>query len=134
MTDFTDWPDAERVVADLLSPLGTVGTETPQALQSSLPYFRVGRTGGSDNGVTDSAFIAVAAFAGSADDAKRAAGQARQTLVRKPSEGGPEKSTAHGRLDSITTASGPLMTPPTDSDNLRLCAATYQVTMRKAST
>lgn len=127
------WPDAERAVGDLLASLGTCGRETPETLQSALPYLRITRTGGTDDGVTDTAHVSVDVFAASADDAKAAAEQARQILIRPVSDGGTARDTAHGRIDLITTDSGPFLLPPTDSDNLRLAAASYAVTMRKGT-
>jgi hypothetical protein len=45
--------DAELAVCDLLAGLGTAGTDTRPSLQGTLPYLRVTRTGGSDDGITD---------------------------------------------------------------------------------
>lgn len=125
MTDLPDWPDAERAVCDFLSPLGTCGTETPKALQSTLPYLRVTRTGGSSDRITDRASISVDVFAASADQAKAVAGQARQMLVTQL-----PASTDHGVIDWATVQSAPAVVPPTDSDNLRLAVASYQVSTR----
>jgi hypothetical protein len=123
-----DWPDAERAVGDFLSVLGTTGSETPAALQSSLPYLRITRTGGSDDHrVTDTASISVDVFAADAGTAKSVAGQARQMLLtRLPA------ATDHGVIDWAVTQAGPATLPPTDSDSLRLAVASYAVSMRYA--
>lgn len=136
MTDFADWPDAARAVGDLLAPLvaaGSVGGETPAALQSLVPFIRVTQSSSTDDGVTERAHLTVAVFAADATAARALAGQVRQTLIRPVSQGGPGRGTAHGRLDLITADSGPVLLPPTDSDNLRQAVAGYTVTSRKES-
>lgn len=121
-----DWPDVERAVGDFLAPLGATGSETPQALQSQVPYLRIGRTGGADDRTTDRANVSIDVFAADADTARQVAGQVRQMLLLKL-----PAVTAHGVIDWASTNSAPFMTPPTDSDNLRLCAANYTVSMRR---
>lgn len=125
MTDLPDWPDAERAVCDFLAPLGTCGTETPKTLQSALPYLRVMRTGGTSDRITDHAGISVDVFAANADQAKAVAGQARQMLITQL-----PASTDHGVIDWAIVQAGPAPVPPTDSNNLRLAVASYQVSTR----
>lgn len=125
------FPDVAHALCDLLADLGTCGTETPKALQSSLPYIRVTRTGGADDLVTDKANVSVDVFAANADDAKSVAEQARQRLTLGPFLAGLEYRTAHGRIDKARTAVAPQLLPPTDSDNLRLAVASYQIEMRR---
>lgn len=125
------FPDAERAVCDLLGDLGTCGTETPKALQSELPYIRVTRTGGSDDLVTDAANISVDVFAASLDDAKAAAEACRQRLILGPYRSDASFVTDHGRIDKARTLSAPLPLAPTDSDNLRMVVASYQVSTRR---
>jgi len=121
------FPDVELMLCDLLSGIGTTGTETPQALESEVPYIRVTRTGdaGSDR-ITDRALVSVAVFAANATDAKAAAAQARQLLVT-----GLPAQTAHGLIDWAWADSGPSLLPPTDSDNLRLVVSGYTVMTRR---
>lgn len=125
------WPDAERAVCDLLSSLGTTGTETPQALQSEVPYIRVTRTGGSDDLITDNANISVDVFAADASTAKSVAEACRQRLVRGPYRSDASFVTDHGIIDRARTLSAPLSLPPTDSDNLRLAVASYEISVRR---
>jgi hypothetical protein len=127
------YPDAERALGDLLADLGTTGSETPSTLQSDLPYIRLTRTGGSDDLVTDTSTVSVDVFAASADDAKATAEQIRQRLTWGPFISDVPFNTAHGLIDRARTNVGPFMLAPTDSDNLRLCAASYIVSMRRAS-
>jgi hypothetical protein len=127
VTVHAPYPDVERVLADLLSAYGTCGTETPQNLQSEVPYIRLTRTGdaGSDR-VTDRATVSIDVFAANADDAKNAAGQIRQLLLW-----GLPAETDHGQLDWGRLNTGPSLLPPTDSDNLRLVTSGYTVSMRR---
>ena len=118
--------DAERATGDLLSSLGTTGSETPLTLQSSVPYIRLTRTGGADDRITDTATVSVDVFAPDAGTAKSVAEQVRALLLA--AEGAP---TAHGVIDSARTVTGPFVTPATDTDNLRLAAASYRITMRR---
>jgi hypothetical protein len=127
----TPFPDAERAVCDLLSSLGTTGTETPAALQSEVPYIRVTRTGGSDDEVTDTATVSVDVFAADADTAKATAEQVRQRLILGPFSSDASFITDHGRIDRARTLAGPQVLPPTDSDNLRLAVASYSITLRR---
>lgn len=131
MTTLTPFPDVTRAVCDLLGDLGTTGTETPADLQSEVPYIRVTRTGGADDLVTDTATVSVDVFAASASDAKDTAEQARQRLILGPFGTGTPFVTDHGRIDRARTVTAPQALPPTDTDNLRLVVATYQVQMRR---
>jgi hypothetical protein len=125
------FPDAERAVCDLLGDLGTCGSETPKALQSELPYIRVNRTGGSDDLVTDTANVSVDVFAASLDDAKRVAEACRQRFILGPYRSDASFRTDHGQIDKAKTLSAPLPIPPTDSDNLRLVTASYEISVRR---
>lgn len=129
MTVPDPYPDVERVLADLLAGFGTCGSETPQSLESEVPYIRLTRTGdaGSDR-VTDRATVRVDVFAADLDDAKDTAGQIRQLILF----GLPAKG-AHGQLDWGRLNTGPSALPPTDSDNLRLVTAGYTVSMRRTA-
>lgn len=121
------YSDTERAVCDVLAGITATGTETPVALQSEASYLRVTRTGGADDGITDTADVSVDAFAPDADTAKAVAEQARQLLL-----GGLPASTPHGTVDQARIAVWTGMTPASDTDNLRLCAASYTVTMRRS--
>jgi hypothetical protein len=124
------FPDAEGAVIGLLAGLvadGSIGSETPEDLESAAPFIRVTRTGGGDDMVTDTATVSVDVFAASGDDARSVAEQARATLTLPVSMGGVPK----GSIDRAVTVTGPASLPPTDSDNLRLVVASYRVSMRR---
>lgn len=125
------WPDAELAICDLLEPVARTGTETRPSLEwTLLPYIRVTRTGGSDDGITDTASISVDVFARDRTQAKATAEQARQVLIGSTTTP-PARATAHGVIDRVTTITGPAPLPPTDSGNLRMVVASYRVSMRR---
>lgn len=125
------WPDVELALCDLLGALGTCGTETLRSLASTLPYIRVTRTGGADDLVTDTATVSIDVFAVNAGDARTTAERVRQRLVFGPFRSGGGFATAHGLIDRVTTVSGPVRLPPTNSGSLRMVVASYSVTMRR---
>jgi hypothetical protein len=128
LTTLPPFPDVERAVCDLLADLGATGTETRPGM--SLPYIRVTRTGGTGDLITDLADVEVAVWAEDATEAKSVAELVRQRLIGGPYRGA-SFATSHGKIDHAETTSGPVSLPPTDSDNLRLVTASYQVTMRR---
>lgn len=125
------WPDVERAVCDLLAALGTCGLDTRPSLQATLPYLRVTRTGGSDDGITDAATVSVDVFAPGASLAKQVAEQARQLLIGGSPGALPARATGHGVVDRVITVTGPVRLPPTDSGGLRMVVASYRVSMRR---
>jgi hypothetical protein len=119
------FPDVERAVGDLVGDLGTAGSETSITLQSSLPYIRIRRLGGSDDRVTDAARVDVHVYDTNATDAKAIAGQIRQRLISGPSV------TTHGIIDRAWTEVGPQMIPADDTADIRQVVATYRISMRR---
>lgn len=133
MADFAPFPDPERAVGDLLGSLaaGGTGNKTYTSLQDGpLPYIRLNRTGGSDDGVTDESVISVGVFAPDTDTAKSVADLARQRLTCGPFAGTSFR-TDHGRIDRALTELAPMSVPTTDSANLALVTASYRITMRR---
>jgi hypothetical protein len=124
MTALSAFPDVERVLGDLFSDLGTIGSETDIDLQSSLPFIRVRRIGGTDNRVTDATRVDVDVYATDATSAKTLTELIRQRLISGPS------ATAHGVIDRAWTESGP-QTAPTDDQNIRRVIATYRISLRR---
>lgn len=119
------FPDVERAVGDLVGDLGTAGSETNITLQSTLPYIRVRRLGGSDNRVTDAARVDVHVYDKDATAAKVIAEQVRQRLISGPS------TTTHGVIDRAWTEVGPQTIPADDTANIRQVVATYRISMRR---
>lgn len=125
------WPDAELAMCELLEELGTTGTETLPDLATTLPYIRITRTGGTDDGVTDVSTVSVDVFAASATQAKSLADKCRSLLVGSGLGTPPARQTGNGTVDRVTTISGPVRLPPTNSGSLRMVVASYRVSMRR---
>lgn len=130
--DLTVYPDVAHAVCDLLRSLVTgADTETPADLQEQLPWIRVTRTGGQSDRVTDVASVVVDVFASGATEALGIARQVLQRLIRGPFLSDVSFRTAHGQVDRARVTVGPALLPPTDSDNLRLVTASYNISVRR---
>lgn len=126
------FPDVAHAVCDLVRDLATgADIETPENLQSVVPWIRVTRTGGSSDLVTDRAPVVVDVIAENATDAWTIAEQVRQRLTLGPFRSDVSFRTDHGQVDLARVSVGPQLIPPTDSDNLRLVSASYNVSMRR---
>lgn len=119
------FPDVERAVGDLVTGLGTPGSETNITLQSTLPYIRVRRLGGSDDRFTDAARVDVHVYDTDATTAKSISEQIRQRLISGPSV------TTHGVIDRAWTEVGPQTIPADDTADIRQVVATYRISMRR---
>lgn len=126
------FPDVAHAVCDLLRSLANgVDIETPEDLESQVPWIRVTVTGGQSDLVTDVAPVVVDVFAGGATEASSIAEHARQRLILGPFRSDVSFRTDHGQIDRARVAVGPQLLPPTDSDNLRLVTASYTISMRR---
>ncbi len=114
-----------RVVAAVVADLGTTGGETSTTLQDDLPFIRVRRIGGTDNGVTDIARIDVRVYDGDLSDAEELSETVRQRLISKP------HATIHGVLDRASTEVGPQEVPGPAPDHYRVVSTTYRVSVRR---
>jgi hypothetical protein len=119
------FPKAARIVAALLTDLGTTGGETSTTLQDDLPFIRVRRIGGTDDRVTDVARVDVRVYAVSLSDAEDLSETIRQRLISEPS------TTVHGVLDRASTEVGPQEVPGPDPDHYRVVSTTYRVSVRR---
>lgn len=125
MPVLASWPLAARVVAEVLDDLGTTGGETTANLKNELPFIRVRRIGGSDDGVTDVARVDVRVYDVDLGDAEDGAETIRQRLISGPA------ATSHGVLDRARTEAGPIEVPGPDPENYRIVSATYRVSVRR---
>jgi hypothetical protein len=125
MTVLAAFPDVERAVGDLVAGLGTAGSETNITLQSTLPYIRIRRLGGSDDRVTDAARVDVHVYDTNATSAKEISEEIRQLLISGPSV------TGHGIIDRAWTEIGPQTIPADDTADIRQVVATYRISMRR---
>lgn len=119
------FPKAARIVAALLTDLGTTGGETSTTLQDDLPFIRVRRIGGTDDRVTDVARVDVRVYAVNLSDAEDLSETIRQRLISRPS------ATVHGVLDRAVTEVGPQEVPGPDPDHYRVVSTTYRVSVRR---
>jgi hypothetical protein len=113
------------VVAAVVADLGTTGGETSTTLQGDLPFIRVRRIGGTDNGVTDIARVDVRVYDADLSDAENLSEAIRQRLISKP------YATVHGVLDRALTEVGPQEVPGPDPDHYRVVSTTYRVSVRR---
>jgi len=128
----TGFPDIPHAVCDLLASLANgADIETPADLQSQVPWIRVTRTGGQSDLITDTASLVVDVFASGATEGATIAEKIRQRLITGPFRSDVSFRTNHGQVDRAFCSVGPTLLPPTDSDNLRLVTASYNVSMRR---
>lgn len=122
------FPDVERALLDLIAPLlgsaEQTGTETPADLQQRLPFGRVTRVGGPDDGISDRAVVDVDVFAATRSQAYDIAESVRQLLLAAP------HAVAGVVLDSVGTIVGPRELPWAD-ENVRRWSATYRAVARR---
>lgn len=119
------FPDVEKVVTDLLDPLapGSVYTEFPADFAA--PAIRVQRTGGSDNGITDSPFVEVMSVGRSRAEAWELDGAVRQYVL---ASGGTIVSGV--LVDSARTMTPPQQMPDPRT-NVRVVSSSYRMGFRR---
>lgn len=128
------YPDVETVVQDMLADLvggaSHVGSETPADLQQRLPFLRVTRFGGGDDGFTDAADIDVDCYGSRRSTTQHLAEQVRERLTR----GSHLVVSGEVRvvLDSVLTIAGPVQPPAGPDDTVRRFTASYSVRARRA--
>jgi len=115
--------DTEAAVVALLADF-TPGTRTPVDLRDRLPYVRIYRIGGTDDGVTDAAQVAIDVFGVTRAEAWQVARTVQATMLDRP------HATSAGVVDRVRTATGPTEAPYTDT-TIRLVTATYEVQTRR---
>lgn len=128
------FPDAETavqdIIADLVGGVEHVGSETPNDLQQRLPFARVTRIGGGDDGVTDTAELDVDVYG-----TRRTATWMLAEAVRERLLAGPHALTVDGIAvvcDRVSTITGPFQPPGGDDDTVRRFAASYSARFRRA--
>jgi hypothetical protein len=130
MTDRSPFPDIVAVLRNVLVDLvgddcERIGTATPSTLQTSMPFIRVQRFGGADDGFTDAPLVAIDAFAADRDTAWALAEAIRQRLLTGP------HTVAGGTIDNGTTATAPNEVPWSDDQTIWRFTASYRVTARR---
>ena len=124
------FPDTERALAHLLADLAGgldhVGTETPANLGDRLPYIRVRRFGGTDDGLTDLAIVDIDSFADTRTASVDLAEAIRDRLLA-----GPHHVTG-AVIDRVVTSTAPREIP-WSGDAVRRWAATYRAAARRTT-
>lgn len=126
------FPDLELALLDHLADLvggdEHTGNETPDDLQGRLPFLRVTRIGGSDDGLTDSAEVDVEVVAPTRRVAWTLAELVRERLTARPFRVGTVV------IDRATTTVSPFQ-PPAVTAGVRLVryAASYTVRVRRTA-
>jgi hypothetical protein len=124
MSDLAPFVDLELAVMQTITDLATTGTVTPDNLQTVTPFIRVSRIGGPDSLFIDSGRIDLDCFATTRSAAYSLAESCRQRLLTVP------HVVSAGRIDSVTTDSGPHEVPWGDP-TVRRFTASYTVTARR---
>ena len=122
------YPDVELVLIELLGQFVTgpqnIGTSTPNTLSDVLPFVRVNRYGGPDDGVTDRAAVDVDSYAARRADAITLARTIHAFLTAGPHKVGPNL------IDLVTTQVGVVERPRVAGD-IRRFGGTYTVSCRR---
>jgi len=124
MNDLGSFPDIELAVVQTLADLATTGTSTPPNLASAVPFVRVSKIGGPDSRFIDESRVDVDAFGIDRPTTQALAEACRQRLLNVP------HVVAAGRIDSVTTDSGPREIPWGDP-SVRHFVASYTITARR---
>ncbi len=124
------YPDVEAKMALALStfvPAGRVGTELPVDLAQKLPFIRVSRRGGGDDGVTDRARVDIEVFAATRSIGYPLIEKVRQYLVQtSPFRNNDDP------FDFVTCDVGPQELPWGDGRTVRRWSTSYSVRSRRA--
>ena len=117
------FPDAEAVVIDIISPVAPGYTELPDGFIPDA--IRVTRTGGADDGITDSALVEVTSFGSSRARAWQMDGEVRQHIL---AAGG---SAFNGVLVDQSRTAIPSQQLPDPRDDVRVVTSSYRLAFRR---
>ena len=134
MTDLGPYPDARLAVIDVLSGLVAASYPGPCTLATiqagKMPAVRVTRSGGGDDGVTDTSDITLTVFAGDAGTAWSAAQACHQRLTSLRLSGN-DQGTPHGLIDHVGVTASPELVTASDTVAVQAATAAYQIDMRR---
>jgi hypothetical protein len=120
-----NYPDAEKVFRDLLTPLARTVTQTDEGETFASPVIQVQRVGGSDDGLTDRPRMEIACFAADRHDAWNLAETVRQTVL---AAGGTK---VNGVLVDKTVTETPAQQLPDLNRDVRKVVALYRAAFRR---
>lgn len=125
------FPDVERTLVSLLGSLlpdqSHAGTHTPDDFTGKLPFIRVVRVGGPDDGITDACAVEVDVFHDTGDAARGLAERVRRYLTSRWHRSGATV------IDRVTTETGPHERPWGDNVGTRRFGASYTVFTRRSA-
>ncbi|MFE6282435.1 hypothetical protein [Streptomyces sp. NPDC057877] len=125
MADLAPFPDVEDLLVQALADLSQTGTVYPPDLDSSVPFTRVRRVGGTDDRRTDSALVDVETAAATRAAAWPVARAIQQRLIS-----GPLHVAGVGVVDRTVTEVG-LRGVLLDNPDLRAVLGTYRLSLRR---
>jgi hypothetical protein len=110
--ELAPFPDVEVLMKALLDDLAETGTRTPEDLGPDVPpYIRAVRSGGGDDGITDSPIVALTTYAPSRHVSWQLNRQAQQRVLAAPA------TKVDGVLiDAASTYTGPIESPDQNPD------------------
>lgn len=127
-TVLAPFPDAEKVVMDLLSSVGPTSTVTGAVV--SPPAILIQRVGGTDDGVTDRPVVQVTCLGATRHDAWDMARQAQQVILASAGTAVTGSLVSGVLVDTARTVTPPDQIPDRNSA-LRPVAAQYRFGFRR---
>lgn len=128
MSDVTvraPFPDVEATLVAALADLASCGTVTPPNLQQAMPFLRITKLGGSDDGFSDTSSTSIDAFASTRAVALVLAEDVRARLLSYP-------LVVNGvTIDRVTTVTGPYEVPWASDLTVRRFSASYTIVTRR---
>ncbi|GJF06600.1 phage tail termination protein [Pseudonocardia sp. D17] len=120
------FPDVEVVLLELLEPVASTCTATPPTITP--PLIRVVRTGGSDDGITDSPVVEVTCIGADRQASWALSEQCRQVILASPNT-----VVAGVLIDYAATFTPPQQIPDPDLDK-RSVTSNYELAFRRPRT
>lgn len=125
MTVRAPFPDVEQALVTLLSGLAPAGVVTPPNLQAAMPFIRVARFGGTDDGFDDTASVSIDTFASTRAVSLVLAEDVRQLLLT------PVNVVGDVVIDRVATITGPYEVPWATDQSVRRFTASYSIVVRR---
>jgi hypothetical protein len=120
----TIYKDIEaNLVAWVKTVPGVVGSGTVLKTDATLPFVRVAKLGGTDDGITDAPLVDFDVFAATRSQARQIAEEIRDRLR-------PRIRAGSAIVDSVRTSVSP-RSLPWDNSNIQMNGATYAIGLRR---
>lgn len=124
------WPDPVVVARAYLLPLveGDIASKVPARVETKLPFTRLRRGPGSDDGITDRPLLDVESFGATEGDAYDLAETTRQAMLALPG-----RAVGGVLVDTVETAVGPTEIDYGNPAVTRVVAS-YRIAFRRTTT